>query len=266
MAPLLDQSAIQEEYRKQYGGSDNTAQSFVRPQYLQYNSIGKSRDFGRVDNFGAVLSGFVGGHTGRSTLFFRLETSAAAKVGIRKQPLGKYIDSQISIGVLDADHNPMPLSDSGFAFYAPVHNHQFDGFLDRMPPGVYYFTVSTNQWRETPFSIEAVVQRYLELKGSVVLTAAPRLRIALVKLIGPATGTGPVQGTILQPDAISELESRATGTGDLALTLSIMRGAAIGRMEPYGRLQQNYRIAGVVTGANANIATMTARRPYGYGY
>jgi hypothetical protein len=149
---------------------------------------------------------------------------------------------------------------------APIHNSAHDGLLDRMPPGTYYFTVSTNQWRETPFSVDALVQRYLELHGRVLLRGSPRLRIALVKPIGTATGRAILTGTPLSPSTVKKLAGRAPGAMTPRLTLSIMRGAAIGRLAPYGRLQQNYRISGAATGRNANIATMTARRPYGYGY
>lgn len=263
---MLDQSAQQEAYRRAYGGSDNTAPSFIRPAYLQYNSLSKSRDLGRVDNYGAILTGVVGGHTGRSTLFFRIETTAIAKVGILKSMDRPITDRTISVGVLDANHNPMPLGEDGFSYLAPIHNSANSGFLDRMPPGTYYFTVSTNQWRETPFSVTVLVQRYLELNGRILLRAAPRLRLALVKLSGPATGRAPLIGTLLAPISIKELTGAAIGAMTPRLTLSIMRGAAIGRMEPYGRLQQNYRISGAATGRNANIATMTARKPYGYGY
>lgn len=266
MASLLDQSSQQEAYRRTYGGSDNTAPSFIRPAYLQYNSLSKSRELGRVDNFGARLTGIVGGHTGRSTLFFRIETSAIAKIGIVKRMDRPITDRTISVGVLDADHNPVPLGSDGFAFMAPIHNSAFSGFLERMPPGTYYFTVSTNQWRETPFSVEVLVQRSLELTGRAILRAEPRLRIALVKLGGRALGSALSVGTILSPGTVKEVSGVLTGLLTPVLSLSILRGTAIGRMEPYGRLQQNYRISGAATGRNANIATMTSRRPYGYGY
>lgn len=266
MTPLLDQSAQQEAYRRAYGGSDNTASSFIRPQYAQYNSLTKSRDFGKLDNFGANLTGVVGSQTGRSTLFFRLETTAAAKIGIKKRMDNPINDRTISVGVLDADHNPMPLGEDGFSFFAPIYNNSHAGIFDRMPPGVYYFTVSTNQWRETPFSVDIFVQRYLELKGVARLTAAPRLRIALVKLVGSAIGAAVPALSILLPSSAKEAAGAAGGSAVPRLTLSIMRGAAIGQMSPYGRLQQNYRISGTATGRNTNVATMTARKPYGYGY
>lgn len=266
MAPLLDQSAQQEAYRRSYGGSDSTSPSFIRPQYLRYNSVNKSRDFGKLDNFGANLVGVVGGQSGSSTLFFKLETLAVAKIGISKRIEDPINDRVISVGVLDAERNPMPLSPEGFSYFAPIHNSAYTGLLDRMPPGVYYFTVSTDQWREIPFSVDIVVQRYLELRGAVRLTAVPRLRIALVKLAGAATGTIQPSATFVQPSTLEDPTGAATLSAVPTLSLSIMRGAAIGRLSPYGRLQQNYRIAGVATGSNSNVATMTARKPYGYGY
>lgn len=266
MTPLLDQSAQQEAFRQSYGGSDNTASSFIRPQYVQYNSLKKSRDFGRIDNFGAHLTGAVGGQTGSSTLFFRLETTAIAKIGIRSRMDNPITDRTISVGILDSERNPMPLSDDGFSYLAPIHNSSQIGAFDRMPPGTYYFTVSTNQWRETPFSVDILVQRYLELKGIARLTLEPSLRIALAKLVGPVTGTMAPVLSVLAPATVKAFAGAATGSAVPALTLSIMRGAAIGNMSPYGRLQQNYRISGTAIGTNTNVATMTARKPYGYGY
>lgn len=266
MAPLLDQSAQQEAYRRSYGGSDSTAPSFLRPQYVHYNSLTKSRDFGRLDNFGANLTGVIGGHSGSATLFFRLETTEIAKIGIVKRAVNPINDRTISVGILDADRNPMPLSDDGFAYMAPIHNSAYGGLLERMPPGVYYFTISTNQWRETPFSVDVVAQRYLELKGAARLAATPRLRIALVKLSGPATCSMLPTLTALQPGKVKNMAGVLPGSAAPRLSLAIMRGAAVGEMAPYGRLQQNYRISGVASGSNNNVATMTARKPYGYGY
>lgn len=266
MESLLDQSAQQEAYRKTYGGSDSTAPSFFRPAYLQYNSLTKSRDLGRFENYGANLTGAVGGHTGRSTLFFRIETASTAQIGIRKRSEDPINDRVISVGILDSQHNPLPLSESGFAYMAPVHNAEYSLLRDRMPAGVYFFTVSTNQWRETPFSVDVLVQRSLQLNGVVTFRGEPRLRIALVKLSGPATGRAQLIGTAPPPASVKVMASAAGGLLIPSLTLSIMRGAATGRMEPIGRLQQNFRIEGVASGRSANIATMTARKPYGYGY
>lgn len=266
MASLLDQTGKYEAYRRQYGGSDNTAPSFNRPQYSKYNSLSKSRDFGSVDNFGATINGVVGGHTGRSTLYFKIRTLGVARLGVTSNPLGSIDDRLISVSILDDEHNPIALGPGGFAERAPLDSETTFKTNDRLPPGTYFFTVSTNQWREIPFSITAVVQRYLECRGSVKLEALPRLRLALVKLIGAITGTDQSGGTILAPAKLKSLAGAAQGDMVPSLSLAIMAGAAVLRMEPYGRLQQNYRIQGVALGTNQNIATMTARKPYGYGY
>lgn len=266
MTRLSDQSAQQEAFRRSYGGSDSTAPSFNRPQYVKYNSLLKSRDFGRLDNFGATLTGVVGGHTGRSTLFFRVETSAPAKLGVLKRMSQPITDRTISVGILDADHNPLPLNDDGFTYANQVHNTAASQTPLQMPPGVYYFTVSTNQWRETPFSIDVLVQRYLECRGVAQGHTLPTLRLALVKLIGAAGGSCAPILLVTNPDQVVEPAGAALLSATPSLTLAIMRGVAIGRMEPYARLQQNYRIEGVATGTAVSIATMTARRPYGYGY
>lgn len=266
MTPLVDQSVTQETYRTQYGGSDSTAQSFNRPQYLKFNSLTKSRDFGAVDNLGATLTGVIGGHTGRSTLFFKIRTLGTARIRVTRNAIGSIDDKLVSVGLLDSDHNQIALSDDGYGQLSPLENEGASKTNDRLAPGVYFFTVGTNQWREIKFSVTIQVQRYLELSGSSVLSCLPSLRLALVKLTGAAVGAMTSSLSIREPGQLGLLEGAAFGTAAPSLALVIMGGAATGTMVPYGRLQQNYRISGAAIGANTNIATMTARKPYGYGY
>lgn len=266
MAPVLDQSALQEAIRKSYGGSDSTALSFLRTQYITLNSLSKSRDLGLVDNLSATLTGVVGGHTGRSTLFFRIETRGISRIGIKKTVFNPIDDRNISVGVLDGDHNPMPLTEEGAAYFSAIHNSDHPQANDRLEPGVYYLTVSTNQWRETPFSVVAFSRRYLECRGAAWGAIVPTGRFSLASLSGAASGIDATRGTLLSPALAKNLTVIAGGTMTPFGALTIPSGVAIGRMEPYGRLLQNYRISGSAVGINANVATMTARKPYGFGY
>lgn len=266
MTSLADQSVTQESYRKRYGGSDSTASSFNRPQYLKYNSLTKSRDFGAVDNLVATLTGVIGGHTGRSTLFFKVRTLGEARLRIVRNPLGSIDDKLIVVGIVDGDHNQVQLNDDGYGQLSPLDSESVYRTNDRLAPGTYYFTVSTNQWREIEFSVTINAQRFVELSGEATLSSLPRLRLALVKLAGAAGGALNPALRILPPGKVKVLTGPATGACVPRLTLVIMQGVATGRMDPYGRLIQNFRISGTALGSNANIATMTAQRPYGYGY
>jgi hypothetical protein len=263
---IPDQSTLQERTRTAYGGSDTTSPFFLRPQYVKYNSLGKSRDFGVLDNFGATLSGTIGSQAGASTLFFKVQTVGVARIGIRARPVNRYADRAISVSICDENRDPLPMSEAGFACLNAVHNVGLGLPSDLMPAGVYYFTVSCTQWQETPFEVAAIVQRYLELRGAIGYQLILRGRLPLAKLNGAITGSLPAVGSLKRPNTIDRLGGNAGGTLSPRLTLSIMRGAVIGSMPASGRLKQTFRISGSVSGTSPSVATMTTSRPYGYGY
>jgi hypothetical protein len=262
----LDQSAQQEALRRRYGGSEPSTPSFLRPQYVRFNALSKSRDFGAVDNLAAQLSGVVGGRCGSPTLFFKLTTLGTARLGLRGAGVDRYAARYLRFSLGDANHDPLPLDTEGFAYQSAIHNVG-DGLAnDRLPAGTYYVTISSDQWQDTPFIAELVVQRYLELQGSSLLQALPRLRLALVKLRGAASGQAPLRATALLPSLARNLIGAAGGTALPRASLAILRGAAGGTMTPYGRLKQTFRLNGLAVGTASSIATMTSSRPYGSGY
>lgn len=262
----LDQGPELERRRRRYGGSEPSMPSFLRPQHLRYNSLLKSRDLGVTDNLSAVLSGVVGGQSGSSTLFFRVATRGPARLGVALTPGDRYSDRALRVGICDADHNPLPLDDTGFASPPAVHNASSNSERDRLPGGTYFFTVSSEQWQSTPFELVAVVQRYLELSGKATGTLVPQLRLALVKLRGVASGAAPLGGTLLPPGGLRSLGGHGGGSLGGGLTLAIPRGVASGTLSPYGRLKQTFRLTGAAVGTSSSIATMTSSRPYGSGY
>ena len=263
---VLDQSELQEILRRSYGGSDNTSPSFLRPQYVRYNGLAKSRDFGVVDNLSVSLSGQLGSQTGASTLFFKVVTRGPSRLGIAKTPINPYTDRYLNVGLLDEFRNQVPLNHDGFGYAFPIHSHDHTAPSEHLPGGTYYFTISSDQWQATPFEVIAIVQRFVLLAGVASLNALPQLRLALIKLLGAAGGTSPLEGQLLAGDVVKVMEGAAGGTALPSLTLVIMSGVASGTMTPYGRLKETFRIAGVASGGSPSVATMTVTRRPGYGY
>jgi hypothetical protein len=262
----LDQSELQEILRRAYGGSDNTSPSFLRPQYVRYNGVAKSRDFGVIDNLSVSLSGQLGSQTGASTLFFKVVTRGPSRLGIAKTPINPYADRYLSVGLLDGDRNQIPLNHNGFGYSFPIHAHDHTEPSEHLPAGTYYFTISCDQWQATPFEVIAIVQRFVLLAGLVTLVAEPLLRLALIKLLGAAEGSAPLSGRLLGGGEVKALDGAAGGTALPSLTLVIMSGAITGSMLPYGRLKETFRISGVASGSSPSVATMTVTRRPGYGY
>ena len=100
----------------EHGGSDPSTPSFLRPRFTKYNSVSKSRDLGRVDNFFGTFNGEIGVRVGSPTLFFKMHTLGAASLRVNKNTSNRYTDKQISIGILDANRKQVQTSVQGFAF------------------------------------------------------------------------------------------------------------------------------------------------------
>jgi len=249
-----------------YGGSDDTSGSFLRPQYVKRNSAFKAQDLGVVSNLLAVLTGTIGSQSGASTLYYVVETDGPAQLRIRNTSSARYVAGYVSVGVLDISRNPIPLNEEGFAYRTDNHATEANESTELFPAGVYYFTISSSQWQSIPFKATLQVFRYRALAGAATGSLQPYARFSIAKLISAATWTAPLSGSIPANAVIKKLQAAATGSGQPALTLSIMRGAAGGTLAPYGRLKQTHRIAGVISGSNSNVATLSSAPPYGYGY
>jgi hypothetical protein len=262
----LDQSAAHEVLRRSYGGSDNTSASFLRPQYVKYNGVAKSRELGVVDNLFASVNGLIGSQAGASTLFLKVITRGPSRIGISRTPINAYTDRFVSVGLLDGNRDQLPLDHTGFAYQHPVHNHGTGLAIERLPAGTYFFTISCDQWQSVPFEVDITVQRFVLLAGATFLDCQPTLRIALVKPEGIATGSLFLSGSTVPRALLKALEGAASSTAVPRLTLAIMSGAAIGTLAPYGRLKQTFRIEGVASGSSPSIATMTVTRQPGYEY
>lgn len=267
-AALLNSPNISERIaarRAAYGGSDDTRASFNRPQYVQYNAISKSRDFGTVDNLRAAVSGALGAQAGTQTLFFKVTLSGAADVRIVKIAGNPREDQYISVGVIGPSGHPLPLDADGFATATDIYGTAIDESHEPLEAGTYWFTVSSSQWQQIPYAALLQVISYKEAIGTAGGSCSLVGRLALVKLYGTADGSAPLDGLIPRSSRVKKLEGAAGGSAGGTLTLVRPSGVAGGTLVLSGRLLANYRISGAAGGTAPLRGTLTVQQG-GYGY
>jgi hypothetical protein len=247
-----------------YGGSSPSYPSFLRPQFVNFNSAGKARDLGTLDNLLGIFKGQIGSQDGTNTIYITVRTTGAADIRITKNTINRYTDQYISVGILDANRKPLPLTATGYAYANEIVNTPQSEFETQLPAGVYYFTVSSSQWQSIPFSVNAQVFRYIELSGTAEVAAPCVGRLPLVKTGGLTTLTNESTGTILAPSALTLAQGAATLAGLPSLTITIMRGTALLQATPYGQLKQTLRISGTALMTANPSGTLTVTSPYGY--
>jgi hypothetical protein len=261
------QSDTWNSLRQSYGGSDSTLPSFLRPYYVKYNAVSKSRDLGSGEILIADLSGDLGAEGGANTLFFKVTLPRELELRVIKRGTGSWTDKYIRVGVLDSERRQVQLSDDGYAFQNDIHNTDTDESLARMPGGVYYITVSSNQWQRLEYAISVFVGRYALLSGAASGAFSPSGRFPLAKIAGAARGDGLPEGTLLNPNKIKRLANSAVmGTAVPTLSLAILRGAAVGRLFLDGRLKMTWKVTGAAGGSDATTGTLSSEAPYGGGY
>lgn len=249
-----------------YGGSDSTLPSFLRPYYVQYNSVSKSRDLGETDILVADLSGEIGTQAGSNTLYFKVVLPRSVELSVRKRSSGASTDHFISVGILDSDRRPIQTDPDGYGFLNDVHNTDINESILGLPAGTYYITVSNSQWQALPYAISVFVGRYALLSGSAGGVFPASARLPLIKTAGAALGSATPFGTLIYPNRIKNATGISVSTALPSLELAIMRGAAIGRMVPTARLMMNWKIVGVATGSASPEASLSSEAPYGGGY
>lgn len=248
-----------------YGGSDPSGPSFLRPRFVKYNSVSKSRDLGSVDNFFGTFTGDIGSEVGSPTLFFKMHVQGEAILRINKNTSNRYTDKQISVGILDSDRKQVQIDRFGYAFENDNIATDENESLQPLPGGTYYFTVSTSQWQKIPYSVSIQAIRYKSIKGEVLLSMLPTSRFAIAKVRGPAilsnasVGTIPVQEKIKAPAGQALLTSTSQGT------LVTPSGVAILRNATTGRLKQTHKISAVASLTGVNVATLSSQSSGG-GY
>lgn len=249
------------------GGPFRPAVPFhLQPSLVKYNSVSKSRDLGIVNNFLGQFTGLIGSETGAPTLFFKVTTLGTADLRILIKPVNRFTDNYISVGIADSNRKSLSVNDFGFAYRNEIANTENKEFLEPMPAGEYYFTISSSQWQRIPYSVEIQAIRFMSLSGLVTLTGQSTARFAISKMSGPALVTGPLQASIptstqlKQPTGPVLLSSGSRGS------LTTPAGIATMRMLPTGRLKLTHKIGGTASVSGANIATLSSAPPYGGGY
>lgn len=247
------------------GGSTPSSPSFLRPALVEYNSVHKSRDLGKLNNFLGKFSGEIGSQTGTSTIYFKLETLGPADIKVTKNSINKYTDQSISINVLNSERKLVEVNDFGFAYNNEIVNTDKEESVSSLPAGVYYFTVTTNTWQAVPYSVTIQAIRFTAIEGAAIVSASLAGRFAISKMRGAATLPGPFEATIPPFDRIKQPAGPALVSSGSRGTLVIPSGVAVGRMLPSGRLKETHKISGHSGGAMPNVATLSSQPPYG-GY
>jgi hypothetical protein len=193
-----------------YGGSDSTLPSFLRPYYVKYNSISKSRDLGETEILIADLAGAVGSQAGSNTLFFKVTLARELDLRVVKNDTGSVANQYISVGILDASRKPLPMTPSGYGYLNDIHNTVIDESKARLPAGTYYITVSNSQWQSIDYSLTIFVGSYALLAGTTSGLLIATGRLPLIKPAGVLLGTAPVNLAITNPDTVKTLLPRTT--------------------------------------------------------
>lgn len=191
-----------------YGGSEPTLPSFLRPYYVKYNSVTKSRDLGETEILIADFAGQIGSQSGANTLFFKVTLARELDLRVVKTNANTSTDRLISVGILDSERKPIPMTPAGYGYLNDIHNTVIDESKSRLPAGIYYITVSTSQWQSLPFAFSLFVGSYALLSGNAIGRLIATGRLPLLKPVGQLLGTAPLSATVLNPDFIKNLIPR----------------------------------------------------------
>ena len=249
-----------------HGGSSPSEPSFLRPQFVKYNSVSKSQDLGDVNNFFGTFTGEIGSQVGSPTLFFKMHVLGDATLRISKNTSNRYTDKQISIGILDSNRKQVQIDRFGFAYNNDNPATDENEALDPLPGGTYYFTVSSSQWQKIPYSVSIQAIRFKDIKGEVLLTMVPTSRFAIAKLRGPALWSNGTRTTIPTNDQLKRPTGHILLSNGSRGTLVTPEGVALMRDMSTGRLKETHKISSVASLTGANVATLSSQPPSYGGY
>jgi hypothetical protein len=266
-----DQSQALETLRRSYGGSEPSQPSFLRPHYVRYNGVNRSRDLGTTEILLTELEGQVGGQAGSHTLYFRLTLPRDLALQVVRTSTGASTDRFVRVGLLDGAHDPVPLDGRGYGLNADSQSVTPMGGAPRLAAGTYTVTVASDQWQALPYALTIAVGSYALLAGPLTGLLLASGRLPLVKPRGAADGTAPLSATALRPLAVKNLSTSSGATGqstlDPQLSLSIPRGVALGQLDLSGRLKQTWRLTGAAQGSATAFGTLSSQQQGGgYGY
>lgn len=251
--------------RRAYGGSDDTRASFNRPGYVKYNAISKSRNFGRLDNLVAEITGTIGGASGTQTLFFEVTLNGPADLRITKQMANPKEAKYISVGLLGPDRKPIALDDNGYALLVDRLETGINEADGPLPAGTYVFTVSSSQWQNISFGAQLLVLRYRQLEGvcggELFLSGTTTLR----RLAGSCGGTLLLEGVPQVARNVKALSGAISGGDASEGYLVIPKGTATGELLLEGRIKVTWRISGEAGGQVVPVLTLRVGGAGGYG-
>jgi len=114
----MDNSQLIADYIRYYGSSDSSKPSFNYPAYVRFFSVYGPRFLGDVSDTFLDIEGLVGAKSGTQTLFFEINLTAPARIGLRRIRINRYTDQYVSIAlfqVLPDRDRPLPLGPDGAA-------------------------------------------------------------------------------------------------------------------------------------------------------
>jgi hypothetical protein len=203
------------------GGSDSTAPSFNRQQYVRYDSLRGAKDLGAWRNLSASLEGIIGSESGSSTLFVRLELLTRSRLRGTLDPINPFTDRWLQLSLLKADGSPVFLGEDGQARTSadpPAPGNAGDTFLEA---GVYTFVIASSQWQKVPFRLLLQLEGET-LLGTGLLTGSGSidalLSVSTVRLAAELLASGSISGALSIPAPLL-LTGSPLGSGVISATL-----------------------------------------------
>jgi hypothetical protein len=255
-----------EQLRQAYAPVDPTTPSFLRFQYVKYNSISKSRDLGTYENLLVSVDGSIGGQSGAGTLYFKVNLVTPARLGIRLVNADPQTSRWVSVGLLDSNHKPIDLDVEGFALPPLIPYGDGERPNTVMPVGTYYFTISSSQWSSRSFQLELAVIGYTSLEGAMDLALPSDGRLGMARPEGVMTLEDRSEGTIPPMAILKQIDGVQSGTlEDGGSYLALFAGVAGFQLQGTGRFSTFFYIDGLIPTALQLEGDLQVTRPYG-GY
>lgn len=217
----LDQSPATQRIVASYGSGDSTAASFNKPQYLRWYSPQTALDLGDIRNSDIALRIPLGGELGSQTIFLKFSSALPCRLLFSPLADNQYTNQYISFGIADQGLRRLPLLDAEFslsaesvqAFLSPLTDttytltgywqegyvNTFSGFTvpesaiaqsapqlkaatGELPPGDYFFIVSSSQWQGIYFDLALGLRSDLDLDATGTFSVDASGRFHLVNL------------------------------------------------------------------------------------
>lgn len=261
-----DQTELWEHIRRTYAPAEPTNPSAQRPQYVEHDSISTARDLGEQDNLLVNIRGAIGGQTGTSTLYFKAALTTHARLGIRLIGATPQELRWLSVGLLDGNHRQIPINAAGFGI-PPRRAYGDPGEEEPgLPPGTYYFTLTTSQWTATPFELQLAVIAYTAIGGPIQLNLANEGRLAMARPEGVQLLELQFDSSIPAAPQLKLMDGLMdpTLTGDESY-LAKRSGTALFNLQMGGRFSTFFYIQGTKQDTLVGQGDLTVTRT-GYGY